>query len=265
MQRTTLSTNPRSISVKPIKGVVYKATQLNRPHPKISVMSIDEVQKHEKRESADLTFKLCHKRDQHSLVPDPRSPVRPLTIAVPAVVDTHADHTGLAQLVNKNGRVSLGKKKSSPFGRLKDVLKNVLKPKDSTKPTIVCRKDTSVPMSTELLQSDFHCNLDGCDSYSTPVSSTPLPRDPIGRGLLTEPQIGVSHIRLRSTTKSNISKPIFEKASSFGSGFTTSLSASSRTPSILSPASIDLDVFPDFDGVYIQPTSPQPAVISLPF
>jgi hypothetical protein len=264
MQRTTLSKHHLLISVKPIEGVVYKATQLNRPHPKISVMSIDEAQKHEKRESADLTSKLRRKRDRHSSAHDPRSPVGAPTTAVPAVVRTYADHDVLAQLSSKDPRVTLDKKKSNSFHRLKDVLKKVFKSKDSDKPTIVCRKDTSVPISNKLLRSGFHCNMDGCDSCSPPVPSTSLIRDPIGRSLMATRQIGASQIRLRFTTKSNISQPILEDASSFGSGFTTSLSASSRAPSILSPASIDLDVFPDFDGVYIEPTPPQLAVSPLP-
>jgi hypothetical protein len=264
MQQTTLSTRPLLISVNPIKGVVYKATQLNRPHPKISVMSIHEAQKHEKRESADMTSALRRKRDRHSSAHDPRYPVGAPSTAVPAVVRTYADHDVLAQLSNKDPRVTIEKKKPSSIHRLKDVLKKVFRSKDSTKPTIVCRKDTSVPISNKLLQSGFYCNMDGCNSCSPPVPSTPLNRDPIGRSLMAARQIGVSQIRLRFTTKSNISQPILEDASSFGSGFTISLSASSRAPSILSPASIDLDVFPDFDGVYIEPTPPQLAVSPLP-
>jgi hypothetical protein len=200
MQRTTLWTYPPLIAVEPIKGVVYKATQLNRPHPKLSVMSIDEVQKHEKRESAEMTTKLCRKRNKHSSVPDPRPPVRALTTATPAVVKTRADQDVSVHLPKKNPQVTLDNTKPGPIRRLKNAWKKMFTPKDSTKSATACRTDepnAPDPSSNDILQSGFHCGLDGCNSCSSPIPSTPLPGDPIGRTLMVAPGVEVSQFRPR--------------------------------------------------------------------
>ncbi|OAK95340.1 hypothetical protein IQ06DRAFT_309694 [Phaeosphaeriaceae sp. SRC1lsM3a] len=50
MQRTTINSYPHLVEIKPIKGIVYKASNILRPQPTISVMPIYEVQMHQKQE-----------------------------------------------------------------------------------------------------------------------------------------------------------------------------------------------------------------------
>lgn len=74
MQSTTLPTYPFLYKVQPIKGIVYEAHQLSRPHPKIRAMPEEEVRKHQRSESAAAatqhsTPAAAHHRDKSAPIP----------------------------------------------------------------------------------------------------------------------------------------------------------------------------------------------------
>jgi hypothetical protein len=263
MQKTTLSTYPLLFSIKPIEGVVYKATELVRPHPKITAMSIDEVQKHQKRESTNVlpkdtrrSTKLRRERARYSSDP---------ATAAPTLLEAYPGHGTVAQpsTDTEYAQATLNKKNPSPVRRLKNALKKVFKPKDSTKfSSACCDNEQHAPesCSDNSVRPGFYCAPNECASCSPPLS-TPQHRDPIGRTFITAPQIGVRYLHPYILLNFPASEPILQDTSTFGSGFTTSLSASSSSsPDVVSPTSIDLDIFPDFDGVHIEPTPPQLAL-----
>ncbi|KAF1849321.1 uncharacterized protein K460DRAFT_415707 [Cucurbitaria berberidis CBS 394.84] len=76
MQSITLPTYPLLYEVRPIVGVVYEATHLSRPRPKIREMEKEDVQKHERSESASAILNSTESRHhRHASAPIVRQEV----------------------------------------------------------------------------------------------------------------------------------------------------------------------------------------------
>jgi hypothetical protein len=210
MQRTTLSTYPHLIPVKPIEGVVYQATDVIRPHPKMTVMPSDEVQMHQKRESSDMLHENDHRStifrwngNQHPSVPDPRLPIPCSTTTAPATVDARDDHSiqALPNSDTQQPRVTSEKEKRSPFGRLETVLTDVFGAKDSTESTNTLHtkhQKASVSLSNTFLRAGFHCAQGGCRNCSSLAFSMTS---------TAAPQIEVSYSNRGAAYDSNTSSP----------------------------------------------------------
>jgi hypothetical protein len=259
MQRTTVLTYPHLVAAKPIKGVVYRATDVVKPRPKITVMSSDEVQMHQKREGSDILHREVDRctisrrnRYRHPSIADAQPRIPDCTTAAPAVVESNTNHDipVLSHANTNEARATSEEKEPSPFQRLKVAMRNVLQSKDPNKSTETLREEhqnASDSLIDTCLQAGFHCARDGCEScvfFVASINST------------AAPQIGVSNSNHEAANASNKSQPIIQSPSNFSSEFTTSLSVpSSSSPSEVSPTSINLDIFHDFNGIHIDPTS----------
>lgn len=185
--------------MKPINGVVYKATEVGRPHPKMAVMSDEEVREHQKHESvADVMQKQnCtrsifirtkkkenNKEKWHDSatmdiqVSNPPATEQPRTIlepkATPPISNSHDEPAGASHRDEK--------KKRTPFARVTKVLKRVLHrfelvnpPRCSPLEPITTNSPTpqvSIPTGHRHLRSGFHCSQNGCSKCALPSPST---------------------------------------------------------------------------------------------
>jgi hypothetical protein len=236
MERTTLSTYPNLLQVKPITGTVYKPRlTLLAPRPRMTPMSVAEVQEHEKNEALDTLEvfgapSVSVKRQRVRLQKKRPMQERADTASAARKMKTHlfgrkaSKEEGVSRFQQRNGGIQ--------------------------EPLLLPRawNSTSSESTSSLgLTTGVHCATDGCLACQA-VAPTSGPERHI---------IQQFHQPLTSL---------------LGSGFTTSDSSSSSSHSVSQfdarpflaaienananeDIDLDLDVFQDFDGTWIEEDS----------
>jgi hypothetical protein len=254
MQRTTLPSYPNLIPVQPINGVVYKATEVSRPHPKMAVMPDEEVRKHQKSESVGAVMQkharkpslfnftkksedeAKHRRyrsttSNNAPVSNPRASEDTVEVVVPE---------GIFEILNPTGATQAGKKKDkySVLKKLKKAIKKVFHfelvnppPKPPIKIKATTREST-IPQGAATLghrrqRSGFHCSMGGCESCVPPEPATP---PHLAAAPPSGPQVQTASLANLDPVANIIEQLISSSNSSFGSGVTSSNSPGT-TPS----------------------------------
>lgn len=179
MQRTTINSYPHLVEIKPIKGIVYKASNILRPQPTISVMPIYEVQMHQKQEGVTAVMQkdkpqsklfrlkkrlghecmLCSVSESSSTLPEDLESLPP---PIPLVQQP-------------NAQKALGGKAIKSLRKWKKVWKEVFHPKsNSISPDGHGDDQTNSQLGAKpALKPGFRCAKGGCEECLASSPSTP--------------------------------------------------------------------------------------------
>jgi hypothetical protein len=226
---------------------VYKATKVSRPHFKMSVMSDEEVRKHQKSESVEAVmqkhvrkplifgFKMKDEKEKCATMSiETRESEDPVEVVVPEDV---------FEILNPAGETKTGSKKEKKergvFDRVKKAIKEVFHFElvDSPKKAPVKMKTTTrestiqqgaMALEHRRLRSGFHCKVGECEGCAPPAPST-LPTVPAGVPAPAQ-QVRPAPLSHADAVANVIEQLIPSSKSSFDSGITSS-SSSTATPS----------------------------------
>lgn len=266
MQRTTILSYPHLVDIKPINGIVYKATRIYRPNPKMTVMPLQEVQMHQKHESvAEMMQQDKPRRQLLRLKEKVKSFLKETALCSDFDAseslelsfekpDSLVRPTPPSQQSRK--QESKADKISRPFRKVKNNLKKVFKPKTESALTNApgdVEEATLRTKATPVLKPGFLCAQNGCAQCSVPAPVTPPNRAP--------PPVPVevsSPGPMQTWQIADTYQPIYQSTPEFmSSGFTSTTAGSAKSSVIVSSSPTDLDIFQDFDGTHIEPTPPQ--------
>ncbi|KAH7380228.1 hypothetical protein DE146DRAFT_773344 [Phaeosphaeria sp. MPI-PUGE-AT-0046c] len=248
MQKTTIQSYPHLVAVRPINGIVYKTSHISPPKPKISVMSLHEVQMHQKQESVAEVMqkdkprrKLLRMREKFKAYLQKSILCSDFEPSDTSAEEQEIPARPIPRTQQTPTRESLSDEAIAPLRRLKRAWNKAVKQKGSSSfADAECNDSEEVrqPEATSTLKPGFHCAKGGCEECSPPPPVTPL------RVLPSKFQV--------------LNIPIFPSVSeSVSSEFTTTTASLSGSSDPFPSSPTDLNVFQDFDGTYIQPTPPQ--------